>query len=94
MIETIVVTGRFDVNNRMDVKERIDQALEAGADSLIIDLKGVDFMDSAAMAILVGALTACRRAGGQASLVLPEREEARRVLSLTRFDKVFPLVEG
>ncbi len=94
MTETVVVKGRFDVNNRDDVKAEIDRVLAAGAQSVVIDLRAVEFMDSAAMAVLVAALTACRRAGGQASLVLPEREEARRVLALTRFDKVFPVVEG
>jgi anti-sigma B factor antagonist len=58
-----------------------------------VDLSAVVFVDSAGLAALVRGLKDARLAGGDLRLVRPGADEAMRVFRLTRFDRVFELLD-
>jgi anti-anti-sigma regulatory factor len=43
------------------------------------------------MAVLVNALKRARKSGGDVKLVWPQIEGARRILHLTKFDRIFEM---
>jgi anti-sigma B factor antagonist len=96
-IRRIVVVrpkGRVDAFHAPVLRAHLDQWLSDGVADLIIDLSLVEFLDSAGMAVLVNSLKRARLAGGDIRLVWPVSEDARRILSLTRFDRVFEMLDS
>lgn len=51
------VAGELDLDTAPKLRERIDRALDAGADGLVVDLTEVTFIDSVSLATLVAART-------------------------------------
>jgi anti-sigma B factor antagonist len=85
---------QFDAFDAPNIQEGFDDLLAKGFINFVIDLTEVSFMDSAAMAILVGLLKQTREKGGYVKLVWPKRRAAQHILSLTRFDRVFEMVDS
>lgn len=63
----------------------------AGLDRLVIDLGGVEALDSAALGPLVQKLRDINSRGGALALCRVEAPALREIFALTRFDKVFPI---
>jgi anti-sigma B factor antagonist len=95
IIRTVVVStaDRIDAFSSPELRERVGMLLSDGVGRLVIDLSQVPFLDSAGMAALVSALKQARQQGGDVKLVWPREEGARRILHLTRFDRVFDMAE-
>jgi anti-anti-sigma factor len=93
-IATLVLNGRIDAFNSPSLREQVDQLIKQGIYRFVVDLRQVKFLDSAGMAVLVSLLKQARLQGGNAKLIMPLEEGARRILHLTRFDRVFDLVES
>jgi anti-sigma B factor antagonist len=73
-------------------KHIIDQ-VEQGQDRIVVDLAGVDFMDSSGLAVLISGLRRTNERQGALALVSPT-PSVRRVLSITGLDKVFPIYDS
>jgi hypothetical protein len=57
---------------------------------IIVDLAGLEFIDSSGVAVLVRGRNLARQAGGDLLLAAP-RQQVLRVLTLTRLVDVFPV---
>ena len=66
--------------------------VEEGKVNLLIDLKGVGFLDSSGLGALVRALTSAQKEGGQTKL-LHAGPQIRKLLEMTKLDSVFELHE-
>lgn len=93
-IATVAPEGRFDAFSSPGMREQFDQLLNQGVTHFIIDLSDTLFMDSAGMAVLVSLLKQARQRKGQVKLVWPKQEPVRRILNLTRFDRVFEMANS
>src|SRR5438105_10802374 len=67
-IAVVRVHGILDRFSCPQLKDRLVRALEAGGTELIIDLSGVESVDSSGLGVLVGTLKLARRAGGDLRL--------------------------
>jgi anti-anti-sigma factor len=83
----IRLDGRLDLLSAGAVKQRLTQEVADGRRQLVVDLNGVDFIDSSGLGALIGGLKAARVAGGDLRIARP-REQARSVLRLTTLDRV------
>lgn len=90
-IAVVAPTGRMDALNAPHLRVRCDTLLAGGTHRLVIDLREVDFLDSAGLAAMVGALKRARAEGGDVKLVMPGTMAVSRILELTSFDKVFQI---
>jgi anti-anti-sigma factor len=79
--------GRLDLLSAAEVKQRLTDAVAAGRRRLVVDLGGVDFIDSSGLGALIGGLKAARLAGGDLRIARPS-EQARTILELTTLDRV------
>jgi anti-anti-sigma factor len=96
VVRVVVVApqDRIDAVNAPQLRQRLHGLLDDGAANLVVDLSAVPFMDSAGMAVLVSGLKRARLAGGDVKLVWPQVEPARRILNLTRLDRVFAMADS
>lgn len=92
-VTVVAPQERIDAMNAPELRQRLYALLDDGASNLVVDLSSVPFMDSAGMAVLVSILKRARQAGGDVKLVWPTAEAARRILNLTKFDRVFDMAD-
>lgn len=93
-VQVITISGRLDAFNAPDLRQKFQALLAEGSVRYVLDLRALTFMDSAAMAALVSLLKQARTAGGAVSMVKPQSEAALRILTLTKFDKVFTMSDN
>jgi anti-sigma B factor antagonist len=86
--QPIVLEGRFDAHEVVKVRERFTDAMNGGAESIIVDLERVVFIDSKALALLVRFMKRCREAGGDLRLANVS-QPVRIILELTKLDRAF-----
>ena len=83
----VSVSGEFDLYASGAVKRGIDEADAVGADTVVIDLSEISFIDSTALGMLVQESK--RLEGRGHSLVLVTNDpRTRRVLEVTGLDRV------
>lgn len=90
-IVTIAPQGRLDMLRALEFRKQLQAVLDSGVKNLVLDLSETPFLDSAGMAVLVSALKQCRERGGDARMVWPQAEPVKRILTLTKFDRVFEM---
>ena len=86
-IAVVRSVGRLDLLSAADVKQRLTDAVAAGRRRLVVDLGGIEFIDSSGLGALIGGLKAARLAGGDLRIARPS-EQARTILELTTLDRV------
>jgi stage II sporulation protein AA (anti-sigma F factor antagonist) len=86
----VVAEGDLDVGAASQLAAALDHPIESGKTHVVLDLSDVDFVDSMAIHILVGAARELRQRFGR--LVLVSRAPAvRRLIQLTAVDRVAPV---
>lgn len=83
----VSLTGEIDVATAPRLREHLAAAC-ASAPRIIVDLTHVDFLDSAGLGVLAGAMKRARFRGRTLRLVCPCRQ-IRNVLVMTGLAKVF-----
>jgi anti-sigma B factor antagonist len=83
----VALRGELDVAGAATVAAQLTAASARGQ-VLIVDLAGLDFIDSSGIAALARARAHARRAGGDLLLAAPQRQ-VLRVLAITRLADVF-----
>lgn len=90
-IVTLAPETRLDAFSAPKFREEVQTLLDDGIIYLVFDLSRTPFLDSAGMAALVSALKQCRQRGGDVRMVWPQAEPVKRILALTKFDRVFEM---
>jgi len=89
---TVVVTGDVDTTTVGDLHTAFDDLVGQGFQNYVIDLAGVTFMDSSGLAALARLYKRIRIGHGDVRLCsLPG--DLRRIIELTRFDRVFDIFD-
>lgn len=84
----VAVRGQVDVYTAHDLRDRLTGFVDAGERHLIVDLAGVEFLDSTGLGVLVGALKRVRARDVSLQLVCSE-ERLLKIFRITGLDKVF-----
>jgi len=72
------------------LREKIAELIAAGAPNVVLDLKGVDYIDSTGLGALVMAATSMRKAGGNLKLLNLNRRNIE-LLVMTKLATVFEI---
>jgi anti-sigma B factor antagonist len=72
------------------LREQVVQLVVDGQPRVVLDLQGVDFLDSTGLGVLVGMLKRTRSQGGDLRLV-STRPALRKILELTALGGALPL---
>lgn len=91
-IGVVSLWGRLVAETRHELGRALRDWEESGPSRVAIDLSGVEYVDSAGLAALLGAWKRLRGAGGDLVLagVNPRVESIFRVSSIERILRVFP----
>ncbi|WP_244788818.1 anti-sigma factor antagonist BldG [Streptomyces sp. BJ20] len=88
---TIVrVGGEIDVYTAPKLREQLVELVNDGSFHLVVDMEGVDFLDSAGLGVLVGGLKRVRAHEGSLRLVC-NQERILKIFRITGLTKVFPI---
>lgn len=90
-VVTLAPQGRLDMLRALEFRKQLQGVIDSGVKNLVLDLSQTQFLDSAGMAVLVSALKQCREHNGDACMVWPQTESVKRILHLTKFDRVFEM---
>lgn len=87
----VTVAGAIDLSCVCDFDDALRQVERRDPRSLVLDLRRLDFMDSAGLSRLVALHTRCRRASRRLTLVRGPHA-LQRLLALARLDDQFDVV--
>ena len=84
------VAGEIDVYTAPALREQLSELVARGKYHLVVDMEGVDFLDSTGLGVLVGGLKRVRAHDGSLELVCTQ-ERILKVFRITGLTKVFPI---
>ncbi len=84
----IALAGELDLYNADEVRVALAEAIEGGADRVVVDLAAVEFVDSTALGVLVEARS---RLGRDRLRLAAPRLETRRTLQVSGLDRHLPV---
>ena len=71
LAEVLMLDGAFDRSNAAQVELALGDAIDAAKPQLVIDLRGVSFLDSTMLRVLIQALGDTVARGAQLALIRP-----------------------
>jgi len=86
----VAVQGEADLHTAQELRAAINDAIDGGATSLVVDLSEATFIDSMTLGVLLGAVKRLRPIGGRVSVVCTDAN-IRRIFEITLLDRVFAL---
>ncbi|MHB8464943.1 MAG: STAS domain-containing protein [Acidimicrobiales bacterium] len=89
-VAVLAVHGEVDVSTAPRLRQVLVEAASSGHDNVVIDLDGVDFLDSTGLGVIVGGLKRFRTQGGDVLLVC-NAPRILRVFEITGQTKVFAI---
>lgn len=87
----IAVRGEVHVSTAPEFSERLNDAISGGATGVVIDMTGVDFIDSTGLSVLLNALRRVTRQQGTLALAV-SNPTVLRLFEITRLDSTFDIL--
>jgi anti-anti-sigma factor len=87
--QVLMLDGDFDRSNAQPFEQALDDALHADRPRLIVDLRGVSFLDSTMLRALIRGLGDATARGGQLALIRPNAT-VWRMFVLTGLSQTLP----
>ena len=84
----VALSGELDAFTSRRLQHRLDEIIDGGHHDLVIDLGALNFIDSTALGVLVGAQRRARDHGGDVRLQ-NVTEVAKRVFDVSGLSNVF-----
>ena len=89
-IRVVEVEGEIDVYTAPKLREQLIDLVSSGSYHLVVDMEGVDFLDSTGLGVLVGGLKRLRSHEGDLTLVCTQHR-ILKVFEITGLTKVFAI---
>jgi anti-sigma B factor antagonist len=91
-VNLVSVAGEMDMYNSHELKELVTKLFDGGGEPLILDLKGLKYIDSSGVSVLIFVFTQAKKSG------IPVwfsnvRGTVRKVIELTSLLNFFPITE-
>lgn len=88
--DVVSATGEIDVFTAPQLEQELGRLTSDGRHDLVVDLSGVDFLDSTGLAVLVKTLKRVKEADGSLAVVV-SHDRVAKVFRLTGLDTLIPL---
>jgi anti-anti-sigma factor len=91
-VRTVSVRGELDLSTAPELEGPLEEALEAGDGSVLIDLSSCEFIDSTGIALIVRAWQRLDKGeDGRALVICSDNDQVRRVLEITGLELSIPV---
>ena len=87
------LTGEVDSYNAPKLREKMVALIDEGNTDLLINMTGVDYIDSTGLGTLVGGLKRATEKNGQIRIICPN-EQIYKVFNITGLVKVFTIYDN
>ena len=84
------VKGEIDVYTAPKLREKLIELVSEGSYDVVVNLEGVDFLDSTGLGVLVGALKRVKAHDGSLSLICTQ-DKILKIFKITGLTKVFSI---
>ena len=89
----VAVGGEIDVYTAPKLRDKITELVADGVYDIVIDMEGVEFLDSTGLGVLVGGLKKVRAHDGSLQLVC-NQDRLLKIFRITGLAKVFVIHES
>jgi anti-sigma B factor antagonist len=89
----VAVGGEIDVYTAPKLRDKITELVAAGVYDIVIDMEGVEFLDSTGLGVLVGGLKKVRAHDGSLQLIC-NQDRLLKIFRITGLAKVFVIHES
>lgn len=91
-VQAISVRGELDLSTAPELEGPLEQTLENGKGSVLIDLTECEFIDSTGIALIVRAWQRLQSGeNGRALVICSQNDQVRRVLEITGLELSIPV---
>jgi anti-sigma B factor antagonist len=87
---TLTVEGEVDVATAPALRDELYRLIDRGTRRIVVDLGGMEFIDSTGLGVFVGALKRSREGGGELEL-RSLRPAARKIFDITGLSTAFKI---
>ena|SRR3990167_6321807 len=91
-ITIVTLEGSLEVGREEKLKENLLKQTSPSASRVVLDLSGVDFIDSACLGALIAVARRLREKGGDVK-ISGLNAEVKSIFQITRLDRVFEVFE-
>jgi anti-sigma B factor antagonist len=88
----VALTGELDIASAPKLEEEVRRLESQGRTLIVLDLRGLEFMDSSGLRALLAADSRARERGARLVIVRGD-ERIQRVLRITRLDERLEIVD-
>ena len=88
----VVAEGEIDMASSPDLRAALRDPGVVDAASVVLDLRGVTFMDSSGLGIIVGQHKRARERGSRFAIAVAGADNVGRILSLSGLDEVLEII--
>jgi anti-sigma B factor antagonist len=92
-LAVLALRGEVDVSTAPRLRQGLVELATEGRASVVVDLSGVEFLDSTGLGVLVSGLRRFRLLGGDLMLA-GAQPRILRVLEITRLDRAFDVYDS
>ena len=83
----ICLIGEVDISNVHEFKEQIETALAKVEQNILIDLSGLDYIDSTGLGIIIGVYSSIKDKGLTIKVANPG-DSIKKLINITGLDKI------
>ncbi len=91
-VDVLKLTGRLDASSAKNLKGRVASLVKENRVKLIVDMAGVDFIDSSGLGSLVSSLRAVNEKDGDVKVAALQKQ-VRSIFELTRLHRIFGIFD-
>jgi anti-sigma B factor antagonist len=91
-VHVLKLKGRLDAASAKDIREKVISLSQQNQVNLVIDMEGVDFIDSSGLGSLVSSLRTVNKQGGDIKISALQ-DQVRSVFELTRLHRIFGIYD-
>jgi anti-sigma B factor antagonist len=91
-VEVLKLEGRLDASSAKDIKEKVELLTEKNRVKLVLDMGGVDFIDSSGLGSLISVLRSVNKLGGDIKISALQNQ-VRAIFELTRLHRIFGIYD-
>ncbi len=90
-LEILAIKGELDLNNAAAVKTILDREINAGKINIVMDLKGLEYIDSSGIGVFINTVNKIRSLKGN-FVLMGLSENIKRIFNLTKLTSFFRII--